>query len=181
MQIGQTWAALVAEIRTASDPYGSRATSRLYDVALKDGVAALARFRGLDSDERGDLVRDVFTEKLRAIVGHGVDNPRILFLVAVQRRAIDRTRRLRVRQEGAAVLRDEAAQQQELASGEDHRLTAIDARRALAGLSERDRDILLLVFAGEDRDEVARRFGTTRANVDQKISRFRKRLRGEEP
>jgi DNA-directed RNA polymerase specialized sigma24 family protein len=181
VQIREAWAAVVAEIRRARDPHASPALGRLYDLALKDGLAALASFHGLDTDARGDLVRDVLAAKLREIVAPTTGEPRALFLVAVRRRAIDGTRRARVRADGATTLADMDAQRREMSDAEGDLLLAIDVRRLLATVSRGDHDLLAAVFSGEDRDEVAQRFGTSRANVDQKVSRFRRRLRWEEP
>jgi DNA-directed RNA polymerase specialized sigma24 family protein len=73
-----------------------------------------------------------------------------------------------------------AAWEQQLAGGEGERALSIDQARALAGLEKRDREIILAVFMGETRDDVARFFGTSRANVDQKIARFRKQHQEDE-
>jgi DNA-directed RNA polymerase specialized sigma24 family protein len=64
---------------------------------------------------------------------------------------------------------------------EDRRGFVLDARDALDELSERDRGIVVAAGLGEDREEIAKAFGTSRGNVDKIVSRLQKRFRGEGP
>jgi DNA-directed RNA polymerase specialized sigma24 family protein len=61
------------------------------------------------------------------------------------------------------------------------RAFVLDARAELLRLSPRDRAIVVAAALGEEREDIARNLGTSRANVDQIVSRARKRLSGGEP
>lgn len=148
---------------------------RLYELALADGPRLLARFQRRLGDERiVDLVHDLLSSKADAIAL--ADEPRALFCTALQRRAISWLRRgdaaiAEARPEDASERDDEGERQRFL----------LDARAALAGLSERERAMAVAVALGEEREAIARAFKTSRANVDQIVSRIRRKFAGEEP
>lgn len=173
MATRDTWAALIAEIRQASDPMLSRATGRLYRLALSEGIVALAPMTALGEGDREDIASEAFIAKLPALLQ--ANSPRGLYLTIVTNRARDHLRGLRRREERARQL-EQAAVQPIAGQSDEARATQIDGQRALQALSPRDRDVVLAVWHDEEREEVAARFGTSRANVDQIISRFRKRL-----
>ena len=62
----------------------------------------------------------------------------------------------------------------------DHALR-IDVADFMVTLSQRERDVLIGVGNDVDRQMLARLHGTSRANVDQIVSRARKRFPREEP
>jgi DNA-binding NarL/FixJ family response regulator len=47
-------------------------------------------------------------------------------------------------------------------------------------MAPREREIVVAVAMGEDREELARSYNTSRANIDQIVSRARRRLHGED-
>ena len=51
-----------------------------------------------------------------------------------------------------------------------------EAERVVVTLSDRERQVFAALAAGEERDDIARALGTSRANIDQIVSRTRKRL-----
>ncbi|MFO0735400.1 MAG: hypothetical protein U0270_05955 [Labilithrix sp.] len=153
----------------------TRHLPRLYELALEDGPKLLARFQRRLGDERiVDLVHDLLSTKAEAIVA--ADEPRALFCTALQRRAISWLRRgdaavMEAGPESAGGREDEGERQRFL----------LDARAALDGLSERERAMAVAVALGEERETIAREFRTTRANVDQIVSRIRRRFAGGDP
>lgn len=147
---------------------------RLYELALEDGPRLLARFQRRLGDERiVDLVHDLLSTKADAIVL--ADEPRALFCTALQRRAISWLRR---GDAAVASERPETAGERD-DEGERQRFL-LDARAALEGLSERERSMAVAVALGEEREAVAREFKTTRANVDQILSRIRRKFTGSD-
>lgn len=147
---------------------------RLYQLALEDGPRLLARFQRRLGDERiVDLVHDLLATKVDAIIE--ADEPRALFCTALQRRAISWLRRgdaavASERPESAADRDDEGERQRFL----------LDARAALDDLAPRERAMAVAVALGEEREAVAREFKTTRANVDQILSRIRRKFAGSD-
>jgi DNA-directed RNA polymerase specialized sigma24 family protein len=148
----------------------------LYEVALSDGPRFLASFHRTLGDQRTlDLVQDLLGEKLLAIIE--AETPRAFFCTALQNRARSWVRRgdANVVESPPDSSRDTASEKNE----DDRRAFVLDARDALAALSERDRGIVVAAALGEDREGIAREFRTSRANVDQIVSRVQKRFRGE--
>jgi hypothetical protein len=168
----ESWRALIAEIRQARDPIQSQATGRLYDLAMEEAGAVLARF-GLATEDREEIVSDVFAGKLPALLG-AKTSPRALFLGAIARQARASSRGGRVHGEE----RGPVASAPQPGGGDEPASMAIDAHRAVLALSARDRDVVLGVWYGEERDAVARDAGTTRVDVDRIVSRFRERWMG---
>ena len=178
MATPQEWDEIIARLQGEREPLRSPHIRRLYEVALSDGPRFLASFRRTLGDERVlDLVHDLLAEKLSAIVA--AETPRAFFCRALQNRA-----RSWVRRGDAEVAESPSDSSRGTPSDkgeEDRRGFVLDARDALAALSERDRGIVVAAALGEDREAIAREFGTSRANVDQIVSRLQKRFRGSEP
>jgi RNA polymerase sigma factor (sigma-70 family) len=173
----EQWAAVVAEVRRAPTPWQSPALARLYALALEDGHAVLAaEYPQLSAGEREEVIHDLFVAKVKDVVK--ATEPRSFFGVAIKRRSIDAFRRVQTRHAKEPELRARAAWRQDGSGAEDERLETIDGARALDRLPEEDRDLMLAITFGEDREDIARQAGTTRANVDQRVSRLRKRLQG---
>jgi RNA polymerase sigma factor (sigma-70 family) len=171
----------VAKIRASSlagDALKSPHLGRLYELALADGPRLLASFRRRLGDDRIlDLIHDLLAAKLEAIVM--ADEPRALFCTALQRRAISWLRR------GDAAVVEDPEEDSTVASSseesEDERQGFIlDARNVLSKLPDRERAMVVAVALGEDREAIAKTFGTSRANVDQIVSRVRKKLASAE-
>lgn len=180
----EEWIAAVAKIRASSsgDPRRSPHLGRLYELALADGPKLLASFRRRLGDERIlDLIHDLLAVKVEAIVM--ADEPRALFCTALQRRAISWLRR------GDAAVVEYPAEDSATSEGsgnhsgeaeDDRRGFILDARNILSKLPDRERAMVVAVALGEDREAIAKAFGTSRANVDQIVSRVRKKLSSAE-
>lgn len=167
------WNDLVREIRAAKDPWSCRALGRLFALAEEDGRKALRSFAGEMGDAAiDDLIHDLLVDQLIPIVQ--ADEPRGYFRRALVRRAISRKRK------GSS--RVEAASEQEpppsgpLDVVEQTHAARLDRAAAWARLSPREQEVLSALGEGEDRDALAERWGTTRNNIDQIISRARRRL-----
>jgi RNA polymerase sigma factor (sigma-70 family) len=168
----EEWLDACAEIRGAEEPLSSPAWACLYRLALEDGRALLRwRFRDIPDSGKDDLVHDVLATAWEQVVN--AENPRGLFIVALQNRALDLLRRGGTRSVGQV---DLDTLQAESASDEVRNL-ALDTLDALLELPPRDREVLLASAAGEDGTEIARRHGMSEANAYQIISRTRRSLK----
>jgi len=129
------------------------------------------------ADGLDDIASQFLVDKLDALVE--ADNPARFLATALYRRACSMKRR-------------KDAQHLELTerhadgtAGADGRkplleLELEEAMIALNSLSTRDREIILAVASGHEPEEAAEAFGTSRANVYQVISRFRRRFKRED-
>jgi DNA-directed RNA polymerase specialized sigma24 family protein len=172
----EDWSTVVVLLRRSPTPATSRDLPRLYELALADGPPLLRSFRRRLGDDRiVDLIHDLLAAKLDALIA--ADEPRALFCTALQRRAISWLRR-----GDADVVADPSSGKTPAASIDEHERQEfiVDARRTLRDLPDRDREIVVAVALGEDREAVARAFGTSRANVDQILSRVRRRFSAKE-
>lgn len=169
MPTAHDWQLARQRITSTHDPARSREIVVLYRLAIADGTRALRSFSKIDEERRADLIHDLLATRLDAILA--ADSPRALFLTALSRLAIQWIRR-----KDAEVHESPAAQAEGIDRDPGH---AIDVRRALAKLGARDARVLFAVAIGEDRDEIARVHGTSRQNVDQIVSRARRRLAEE--
>jgi RNA polymerase sigma factor (sigma-70 family) len=146
----------------------------VYRETYEDLVRFLHR-KVWDADRARDLVQDVFVRAL----DHDPDNPRAwLFTVAANlardeaRAAVRRKRHLTlIKSEavGAAAPPDPAAVLEQ-----EERMTRL--RHALAGLSEHDRDVLLLWDAGLDYPAIAEQMGLSVGAIGTTLARARRRL-----
>lgn len=175
------WDALAVRLRGAADPFQEPEIAELWTLACEEGPRALTTFRQagrLDDERAADLTRDLLVDALPSIVA--ADNPQAYFIAALTNAA-----RSWLRKKGSAVAspaepgaRHDASHP--ITPAPDHALR-IDMTDFLLTLSERERDVLVGVANDEDREEHARRLGITRANLDQIVSRARRRFRPEEP
>lgn len=146
--------------------------ARIYTETWGDLVRFL-HHKVWDADRAADLAQEVFVRAL----DHEPDDPRAwLFTVAANlardeaRTAIRRRRHLElIRGDAVATA---ASPLEELERGQAMR----QVRRALAMLSERDREVLLLWDAGLDYDTIARETGLARSAIGTTLARARKRL-----
>jgi RNA polymerase sigma-70 factor (ECF subfamily) len=146
--------------------------SALYEATYPDLVRFLYRLVW-DEERAQDLAQDAFVRALR----HEPDNPRAwLFAVARNlardeaRTALRRRRHLSLIQ--AETVESEADIEPELERSERHEAV----RQALRGMSERDREILLLWDAGLSYDDISSETGLARGAVGTTLSRARRRL-----
>lgn len=155
----------------------SASDERLYELARDTGEAILHhRFKKIDPSRRLDLIHDSLMDlaQLRA-----ADSPRAWFITVLTRKALSWLRRGDADVKGAT---DRHQSKPDDAPPDPD--FVLDARRALAHLPPREQQVLWAVAAGESREELAQALGTSRANIDQIVSRCRRALRargGEEP
>jgi len=141
----------------------------LYRLALAHGPTILARFQ-LDTSRVHDLVADLVSVKLDQLVEAEVPAP--YFLAALGKAATSWVRR-----PAAAVAPEPEI---ERAGPSDASAEAkVELERVSGRLKRDELEIFAALAAGEDRDAIASALGTSRANIDQKVSRARKRLREE--
>lgn len=170
------WEAVVGELRASAAPRQERAMVRFQALALEYGKRVLSTFRQLDDAAREDVINDLLAKSLESIVR--ADRPRSYFRRCVCNGACDLLpARKRDRPVDGAVLDTIASGSAGDAPDSDF---VMDARRALAGVSERDRRILTAVGLGQDRDELACELNLTRGAIDQIVSRARRRFHGED-
>ena len=144
-------------------------------VVYRETYADLVRFlhrKVWDADQAHDLAQETFVRALE----HEPDNPRaFVFTIAANlardeaRAAVRRTKHLTlIKAEGAGA----AGAADVVEAGE--RVTLV--RRALAELSERDREALLLWDAGFNYAEIARQTGLAQGAIGTTLARARKKL-----
>jgi RNA polymerase sigma factor (sigma-70 family) len=166
MATAHEWQLVRERIVRAPDARRSPDFRALYALAMDDGQRALRSFKKLDAARRVDLVHDLLATRMDAILD--AESPRALFMTSLGRLAIQWLRR-----KDAEVLEPVTPTPDGTDRDPAHRLDLI---RTLERLPPRDRQVLLAVAMGEDREEIARVLGTSRENVDQIVSRARKRL-----
>lgn len=175
MATAEEWREVVDEIARAAHRTRSPAQARLYRIAVDEGRNALRNFPPDIRGQADDLVHDQLYAKLDAIVGAA--SPRALFITMIRNAAIDVQRRQK-----RFVREDEPDAEPRVADeGEplDEATAArFEAVRVVAALTARERQVFAAVASGEERDDIARVLGLSRAGVDQIVSRARKRLRG---
>jgi RNA polymerase sigma factor (sigma-70 family) len=170
----EDWDEIAARLRGSSAPDRSPYVRALYELAIRDGTGFLAAYRrSLDEDRVRDLIHDVLATKLKAILD--AETPRAFFCTVLQNRARSWLRRGDAKV--VETLPDSARERSSGVSEEERRVFHLDAEDALSELSERDRAIVVAASFGEDRETIAREHGTSRANVDQIVSRTQKRFR----
>ena len=174
MATADAWGETAAQIRAEGGSQRSPNVRRLYELALTDGRGMIASFRTQFGDAQiTDLIHDLLAEKLDAIIA--ANAPKALFRTALVRRAISWHRR------GDAIVAEDVPDMvSEVRNDAESERSAfvLDARAALLRLPERDREIVVAVAEGADREDLAVRFGTSRANIDQIVSRTKQRFRG---
>lgn len=145
----------------------------VYEDSYEDLVRFLYRVVWED-DRAHDLAQETFVRALR----HDPDDPRAWLFSVARNLARDEARSaIRQRRHLALVRREEAGRAEEDAEQEMEREQRRESvRAALARLSERDREILLLWDAGLSYDEIAEQTGLARGAIGTTLSRARRRL-----
>lgn len=167
------WAAATTALRAASAPHASPAFGALYELVRREGRGMLRSFWRLDSARKDDLALATLDAALPGLLL--ADRPRAYFATALHRAAVSWRRSPR-----AAVVSTDADAGNERGAevaidGEERRaLYCIGAREALAELDPRQREALLADAGGTPREDIAVAMSTSRANVDQLISRGRR-------
>ena len=172
------WRALRDRICRGEASARSEATRQLYEAARRDGRYAIPQRWDVDADTVVDLIHEVLSVCWDELLEK--DSPRAFFLIAVKRKAIDRFRK-QVRHE--RVVDHEEAGKQTAAPEAEPRVGAsaeLDQGRADVETRPGPRDLRVFqaaVMLGETSKAIAEAEGLTPANVDQIVSRTRKRLK----
>lgn len=137
---------------------------------------ALVRFlycKVWETDRAEDLAQEAFVRAL----DHDPDNPRAFVFTVAANLARDEARTAIRRRKHLALVKAEQPETVEspAAALERHERER-QVQAALAALSERDREVLLLWDAGLDYDEIAAQTGLARGAVGTTLSRARRRL-----
>jgi len=169
------WQKVCAALReTPRGRERARYERALYQLAVEDGRRALRSMsRKLTEEQLDDLVHDFLATRLQHVIETD-NNPRGLFVVSLVR-AAQRTlgRRAREVPHERTTFGDVDLDRAPL-DPESSVMLRLDGAALLSAVSARDRDVLVAVALGEDREEIARAHAIGRAAVDQIVSRFRK-------
>lgn len=175
VSVDADWQAMVAPLRRlhedGKDLRRGREIVALYALAEALAGKVLRKFHQFDEQARQDVVHDVLAAKLVDIVL--ADKPRSLFVTMLMNRGKDECRR---RERHARPTAPEEFDRSEAVSDQDPDFVE-EAGLAFSTLSPRDQQILTAVALGDEREDVAARFGIKRPAVDQVFTRARKRLR----
>ena len=126
-----------------------------------------------DADRAHDLAQEVFVRAL----DHDPDTPRAWLFTVAANLARDEARRAGTRRRHLELVRGEPEPAAPDPADElEAREREATVRAALARLSERDREVLLLWDAGLSYDDIARQTGLARSAVGTTLSRARRRL-----
>ena len=153
-------------LERGGSPFRAPEFGELYGFALAEGRIALRTFDALDAVE---LVNDFFSHEEQVRATLTAISPKAYFRVSVKNRAIDLMRRRR-REEPLIPEQDGDAD----GDPDADRSETLDRWAFLSNQPEKVRAIVTEVALGADREELAGRHGTTRVNVDQIVSRFRR-------
>lgn len=169
----EEWNQAVERLRGVSvaERWQSEDVAKLYAIALKVAPSQLRSF-DLPGGLPEDLAADILTTKLNQQVDC-VGVPFSFFVVSLQNKAKSWKRHQRVRANYQE--RQSAPEPEPIA---EHDGSEVERRLAKAWgvLTDRERDIFERIGRDEPREEIASRLGTSRTNVDQLISRARKKL-----
>lgn len=171
------WREAAEGVRAAPSPWESESFGELYLLAKSEASLVLRTFRTMDDARREDIALGALVEKLPEIAA--ADRPRAYFRTVVLNDAISWTRGDRARV--AETPRTTRAYVEGPLDEEEMRaIYRLDVCGALESADERELAMLLADAEGVAREDIARAHGTTRANVDQIISRWRrKRVLGD--
>lgn len=175
----EEWVRLVTLIRQDRQRLGSAASSphvrRFYECSVEQGRFLLRSFRQeLGDDRLDDLIHDVLVGW--ETITETEPSPHAWFERCLVNRAISWKRR-----PAAEVVADDAGAWDAHASPDDEERRQIDRMHArqffLERLTHTERSIMSALEFGHSREQIAEALGKSRPNVDQIISRLRKRLR----
>lgn len=176
------WIAVVQCVAQSPTPTRSKEINRLYRLAMDEGRSALRGMQWVREAEVEDLVHDKLHAELASLLL--ATDPRAYFCTIVRRAALDLRRKNQGKRGDGTALRafvsvDDADFQ--ALPAEDAPIDEALARRrqaqeVIARLSERELQVFVAIMHGEDRDDIAATLETSRANVDQIVSRTRKRV-----
>ncbi|MFO0626876.1 MAG: sigma-70 family RNA polymerase sigma factor [Polyangiales bacterium] len=163
------WLQVSVPLRGSASPWSHPGASALYGLLFAEGVRALRGYRAIDPARRDDLISEVFVRALPRIVA--ADDPCAYFRTALAHEA-----RSWLRRRGSRVCDAAAPHAEPRHDGEAHPVARLTLRALARSLSPREQQVFLGLMDGEDRDALARRLHTSRANIDQIVHRARARL-----
>ncbi len=148
-----------------------------WEQCYKDTYEDLLRFlhrKVWDADRAHDLVQETFVRAL----DHQPENPRAFLFTIAANLARDEARAAVRKKQHLELIKAEADQRTtpDPASTLEAREQDEAVKRALAALSERDRDVLLLWDAGLNYAEIAKQTGLATGAIGTTLARARKRL-----
>lgn len=147
----------------------------VYRTTYPDVVSFLAGML-LDRERARDMAQEAFAR----VLGHDAENPRGLVFRTAANLARDEARLVVRRKRHLALLKAETAADAtpppSPAQDLDRKEKAARVQKALEGLSERDREVLVLWNAGFDYDEIAERSGLSRGALGTTIARAKKKF-----
>lgn len=152
--------------------------AQVYGSTYEDLVRFLYR-KVWDADRAQDLAQETFVRCLREAPGErSITNARAFVFTIANNLARDEARTVLRRRKHLVLLKNESATQSESdAAAEidrERRIAAVEA--ALADLSDRDREVLLLWDAGLSYQEIAQQTGLAIGAIGTTLSRARRRL-----
>lgn len=166
------WTEVVDRLRAMpeAERFGHADAGRLYMLAQRLAPGLLRGFT-LRTETPEDLASGLLSEKFAQLVEDSGDHAWPYFVAALRNRAISWIRR--------PLSKVTSKEIEGVRSTEDE--TRYHARQHLmivwTKLSQKEQEIFAADDAGESRESIAARFKTSRANIDQIISRARERLR----
>jgi len=148
-----------------------------WEQCYRDTYQDLVRFlhrKVWDADRAHDLVQETFVRALE----HDPDNPRAFLFTIAANLARDEARSTLRRKQHLELIKVEDAERSspDPAQGLEEREQQTMVRKALEGLSERDREVLLLWDAGFSYPEIAQQAGLALGAVGTTLARARRRL-----
>lgn len=153
--------------------------AQVYDSTYPDLVRFLYR-KVWDADRAQDLAQETFLRCLRESASkRAISNVRAFVFTVAMNLARDEARSVLRRRKHLVLLKGEAAAQSHepdaaAALERERKVAAVEA--ALADLTDRDREVLLLWDAGLSYQEIAQQTGLAIGAIGTTLSRARKRL-----
>ena len=163
------WLRASVALRGIASPWSHPEAATLYRLMRAEGERVLRGYRQIDRARREDLVGAVFVRALERIVAAA--DP-----CAYLRTALCHEARSWLRRRDAAVSEAVGETRAPTVDGARRVEARLVLRRVCEVLSPREITVLHAVTEGEDRDSLARRLGTSRANIDQILHRTRARV-----
>ena len=147
--------------------------AEVYRTTFTDLVRYLYR-KVWEADRAEDLAQEAFVRAL----DHDPENPRAFVFTVAANLARDEARTAIRRRKHLELVKAEAAPAATASPADqlERREQEQRVQAALADLSERDREVLLLWDAGLDYDEIAAQTGLARGAIGTTLSRARRRL-----
>lgn len=150
--------------------------AQVYRGTYEDLVRFLYR-KVWDADRAQDLAQETFVRCLRESASRSIDNVRAYVFTVANNLAKDEARTVLRRKKHLVLLKsEESATAEDSAARLDRERRIAAVEQALADLTERDREVLLLWDAGLSYQEIAQQTGLAIGAIGTTLSRARKRL-----